>query len=396
MLNTYRALFRQRSFAALWTGTGLLNLAVASSGLALGLLVHQETDSAFLSAAVMFGPSIAQALGGLLSMSAVDSYRPRLILCATSLGISALLIIQFLPISVAFRIAAAFTAGYLLSLSMGARYGVLSGIVDQSSYSLGRSAINIVTGLTQIIGYAAGSLVVATQGIPALILAAAVCALMSVAVLLLLPSLPAPRTGEAGVRATFAGNRQILAVPGTRPLILALTLPNGLIVGCEALFVAFIPESGGPGVLYAAAAIGMLGGDVLIGRVLGASARQKAADVLRFALAVPFLFFMLDPPFIVCFFLVVASAVGYGASLAQQEVLNFLTPRHLVGQAFGFESAMRMAGQGMFSLAAGALADLTSPGVAMALLAITSLLTSLILTSSLRRAGSSLSISRRP
>lgn len=49
-----------------------------------------------------------------------------------------------------------------------------------------------------------------------------------------------------------------------RYVYLAMWLPNGLIVGCEAVFVPYSPDHAG--VLLAFAAAGMLAGDVVTGR----------------------------------------------------------------------------------------------------------------------------------
>ena len=62
-----------------------------------------------------------------------------------------------------------------------------------------------------------------------------------------------------------------LRSPVTRPLYIALWVPNGLIVGCESLFVPYgHAGSGGHGAvagwLFAATAAGMMAGDLLVGR----------------------------------------------------------------------------------------------------------------------------------
>ena len=64
---TYRALFAQPEFRALWTSTALSTVAATMSSLALATLVHRETGSALLTAVAMFGPSVAQVLGPRLS-----------------------------------------------------------------------------------------------------------------------------------------------------------------------------------------------------------------------------------------------------------------------------------------------------------------------------------------
>ena len=74
-----------------------------------------------------------------------------------------------------------------------------------------------------------------------------------------------PRDAGSGfVRRTREVNRALLGSPVIRPLYLAMWVPNGLIVGCEALFVPFAGERAG--YLFAVTAAGMLLGDVFVGR----------------------------------------------------------------------------------------------------------------------------------
>jgi hypothetical protein len=196
-----------------------------------------------------------------------------------------------------------------------------------------------------------------------------------------------PRRGRGpGLRETWDANRRLLALPGARPLLLSLVVPNGIIVGCEALFVAFEHTEGGPGVLLTAGALGMLIGDVIVGRCLSLRGRLGGHHVLRFTLALPFIAFALEPPLWVAAGLVCVATTGYGASLVQQEVLNWLAPRDITGQVLGFESAMRMAGQGLFALVAGALAEMVAPSMAIMLMAMASLAVSASLTRGLRAA----------
>jgi MFS family permease len=378
-VNRYTSLLRQPAFLTLWSSTALLNLATTIASLALGLLVQQATHSALLSAAIMFGPSLAQAVGALTSMSVVDTKSPRLVLSATTSGVAMLTAGQALPMPTAFRIALAFLAAYLLSISMGARYGILSEIVSQAEYSLARSAINIAAGVTQLLGYSVGAVLVDMAGLRAVLLIAAALTAAASITLKVLPQRPARSATAGGFGETLRINRRLLTIPGSRSLLLALLIPNGLIVGCEALFVAYDPTTIGSGSLFAASAAGMLLGDILIGRLLSRRGRIRAAQYLRYSLAVPFLFFVFAPGLWLASGLVAIAAVGYGASLAQQELLNWLIPTEIAGQTFGFESSMRMAAQGFFALIAGGLADVIDPGRTMPLLAVASLVTSALL-----------------
>jgi len=170
------------------------------------------------------------------------------------------------------------------------------------------------------------------------------------------------------------------------PLLLALTLPNGLIVGCEALFVPYAGSRAGW--LLAAGAAGMMTGDLVVGRYLSWQRRRSVAHWLRFLLAVPFLGFAFDLPLAVLCILVAVGSSGYSASLAQQEILVDLTPSEMRGQVLGLESALRMTTFGVTAILAGALADLTAAAPVMTAFAVASLLVSVVLSRPLARIGS--------
>jgi predicted MFS family arabinose efflux permease len=187
------------------------------------------------------------------------------------------------------------------------------------------------------------------------------------------------------VRETLRANRVLLAQRDTRTLLLALAVPNGLVVGCEALFVPYAGDAAGW--LLAGAAAGMLTGDVLGGRVLGPAGRRRASTPLRVLLAAPYLLFALQPSAPVAVALAAVASVGYAASLVQQEWLVTLTPPALRGQALGVESSVRMTLQGVCAAVAGMLADLLTPAAAVTVLAVASLLVSAALTRPLARTG---------
>jgi hypothetical protein len=83
---------------------------------------------------------------------------------------------------------------------------------------------------------------------------------------------------------------------------------------------------------------------------------------------------------------VAAASVGYCATLPLQERLMTLTPDELSGQALGLASAGMMAMQGVGATLAVVVAQLSSPGTAMAVMAGASLTITLTLAPGLRPA----------
>lgn len=379
-MSTYREIFRNAEFRNLWVSSALGNASSTMTSLTLALMVDAATGSALLAALVMFGPSLAQVLGASTLMSAADTARPRRVLSAlATLSTAAVAAQAALDLSAGLRLLLALLVAYGLSIGGGVRWGLLNEVVDQDQFILGRSAMNLSVGAMQIAGFGIAGLLLQALSPATVLWMATACSALSIPVLRFGLQDRAPRRrARTGPGETWRGNRRLLGQARTRPLLLALSLPNGLIVGCEALFVPYAgPRAGW---LLAAGAAGMMTGDLVVGRFLSRSGRRTAGRWLRYLLAVPFLGFAFDLPIGVLAALVAVGSSGYSASLSQQEVLVDLTPADLRGQVLGLESALRMTAFGIFAILAGTLADLTAPAPAIAAFAAASLLVSLVLT----------------
>ncbi|MFF9310746.1 MFS transporter [Streptomyces sp. NPDC014748] len=388
-MRSYRDLFRTPEFTPLFLATAAQTVAQTASGLALGTLVYRSTGSPLLSAVSMFGPSLAQVLGATLLLSGADRLPPRGTLAGISLAfaaLTALLALPGLPLGAVFAVV--LVQGLVASLGGGVRWGLLNEILAKDEakggtnggakdeakggtngganggYLLGRSVFNMMSGIMQITGYATGGALVAALSPRVSLLLAAVLYAVAAAGVRLGLSRRAPRsTGRPSVTATWRTNAVLWRDRPRRLTYLGLWLPNGLVVGCESLYVPYAP--GAAGTLFACAALGMLAGDVTVGRLLPPAARRRAATPLLALLAAPYLLFALRPPVAVAACLVALASVGFGASLVQQERLMSLTPPGLSGHALGLHSAGMLTTQGVGAALAGTAAQLTSPAVAM-------------------------------
>ncbi|MFI9616965.1 MFS transporter [Streptomyces sp. NPDC052023] len=369
-MRSYRHLFRTPEFTPLFLASSAHIAAQALGGLALGTLVYEATRSPLLAAVSMFGPSLAQVLGATLFLSWADGLPPRRALTAVPLAFAtgtALLALPGLPIWSALLVVLA--QGLIASLGGGVRWGLLTEILTKDGYLLGRSVFNMMSGVTQIAGYATGGALLALLGSArATLLLAALLFLSSAAMTHLGLTPRPPRTANRpSITATRRTNALLWSSAPRRRLYLALWIPNGLIVGCESLYVSYTPRSAG--LLFACAALGMLAGDVLVGRLLAPARRRHLGIPLLLLLAAPYAFFLLGPGPALSGVLVTVASVGYGASLVQQEQLIALTPAELSGHALGLHSAGMLTMQGVSAAAAGVVAQVTSPGVGMSVMA---------------------------
>ncbi len=366
---TYRALLRNREFAGLYVSFALSVSASTLSGFALGTLVHQQTRSPFLTAVSMYGATFATVLGALTLMSVADGSRPRrtlVVLQGVASAGAAAQAVPGLPLTVRFGLLA--ILGFFQSLGTGTRMGLVSEVVPDAAYAAARSLMNITAGATAILGYAFGALLLrhlAPRDV--FLLATALTGLGLVVVATTVRDRSIRPTRRPGLRQTWTANTALFAHPGRRALLLNLWVPNGLIVGCEALFLSYSPDLAG--VLLAAGAAGMLLGDLTVGRLLTADRRRRCAFALRLLLAAPYLLFALQPPVPVLTAAVFVAGAGFAATLPLQEQLLASTPDQVRGQVQGVESAGRMTWQGLGAAVAGGLAQLLTPAAAITTLA---------------------------
>ncbi|MFI6512617.1 MFS transporter [Streptosporangium sp. NPDC050855] len=384
-MRTYRELFRTPEFTPLFAAGATQVAASTVSGLALGTLVYAATRSPLLSALSMFGSSFAQMLGAMVLLSAADRLRPRaaltglaLVFCATT----ALLAVPGLPLWALFVLVLG--QGMAASLGGGVRIGLLNEILPREGYLLGRSVLNMSVGVQQICGFAAGGvLVAALSPRPTLLVGAGLYLVAAAVARFGLGHRPPRVAGRPSVAQTWRTNRRLLASGARRRIYLALWVPNGLIVGCESLYVSH--DARHAGLLFAFAAVGMLAGDTVMGRFVPPRLRERLATPLRLLLAVPYLVFLLAPPLPVAVAAVTLASAGFSAGLMLQQRLMEITPEEMSGQAFGLQSSGTLAMQGVAAALAGTVAELTSPAVAMAAMAVASVAVTLVLAPGLRR-----------
>ena len=366
---SYRALLRNSEFAGLYVSFTLMVGASTLSGFALGTLVNHQTGSPFLTAVSMYGATFATVFGALTLMSVADGRRPRRTIvalqCASLVGVAA----QAIPgLPLAVRFALLLVLGFFQSLGTGTRMGLLAEVVPASAYALARSLMNITSGGMAILGYAIGAVLLrylSPQGI--FVVAAVLTGLGLVVVATTVREQSIRLTRRPGLRQTWTTNIALFSHSGQRALLLNLWVPNGLIVGCEALFISYTPNHSGT--LLAAGSAGMLLGDLTIGRLLTADQRRRYAFALRLLLAAPYLLFAIHPPMLVVTAAVFAASAGFAATLPLQEQLLALTPDPVRGQVQGVESAGRMTWQGIGAAIAGGIAQYLTPGTAITAIA---------------------------
>lgn len=249
--------------------------------------------------------------------------------------------------------------------------GLLNEILPKSGFVLGRSMFNMASGLMQVLGFAmGGALLALLSPRTCLLLAAALYLTEALGYRLGLTARPARTSGRLSVRATWSSNAFLWSSRPRRLTYLGLWIPNGLVVGCDSLYVSYAPQAAGA--LFASGALGMFAGDVWVGRFVRPALRPRLATPLLLLLATPYLLFAFQPPVAAAAVAVCLSNVGFAASLVQQERLMSLTPDDMAGHALGLRSAGMLTMQGVAAALAGTVAQLTSPATGMTVMAASS------------------------
>ncbi|MFF8268326.1 MFS transporter [Streptomyces sp. NPDC016562] len=381
-MRSYRKLFRTCEFTPLFLASAGQTMAQTVSGLALSVLVYRQTDSALLSSLAMFGTAFAQVVGAATVLSAADRLPPRAAMTALGLLFGAGSAVQAgLPVWAVFAVLLGL--GVVGSVSGGVRYGLLSEVLTRDGYLLGRSVFNMSAGVVQIFGFAlGGALVTVFSARGTLLLSAGLYVLAAVVAGCGLRSRPPRGTGRASVAETWRTNARLWSSAPRRYVYLALWVPNGLIVGVESLYVPYAPDDAA--LLFAFGAVGMLVGDVVVGRFLPVRWRERLSVPLCVLLAAPYLLFPLRPGLPVALALVAVATFGYAAGLLLQERLMGLMPDALSGQALGLHNSGMLTMQGVGAAMAGAVAELTSPAIGIVVTAAVSLTATSLLAPGLR------------
>lgn len=390
-MRTYRELFGIREFRTLFVSRCFVMGGVVLSSLALGTVVFETTGSPLLTSLALFGGPLVQLVTSHVLLASADLLRPRFAIVLVGVVSAVTDVLQLIPgLHWGWRFAL-LAAGYVvIAATSGTVIALLSDIVPPDGFVLARATMNIAVGGMQVIGYGIGAVLLAMLTTTRLFALSATLTLVAVLVARFGLADPPPRATGKVVARTRAVNRVLLGSRVVRPVYLSLWVPNGLIVGCEALLIPYAAEHAG--YLFAATAAGMLLGDVVVGRFVPEAVRDRLVEPLRLLLAVPYLAFFLVPAVPVAAALGFVASVGYAAALPLQERLITHTDPGQRGQVFGLAGTGMMVMQSVGAVLGGGLAQWVGRGTSgvgevMGVLAVLSVLVTLALTPGLRRSA---------
>jgi hypothetical protein len=370
---TYREVFAVGQFRVLFGGYTLFLIAETVRTLALSVTVYAATGSALLSALAYAAGFLPYALGGTLLLAFADRWPPRAVLAGYEVlraAVCAVLAAGLLPVPAMLTLV--FVTGLPGAVAAAARTALLPDLLDGDRYVLGRAVFATAAGATQVLGFAAGGLLITAVGASgALWITAATCLASAALLRLRLADHPRRRSGGgAGVGETWRVNRALLRRPAVRALLLAHWLAPALMVGAEGVLVPYAEQAGAPGasgLLFGAVAAGMFAGNAIVGRLVSPAGRERLAGPLALAIGLPLLGFALRPGPVCAAVLLAVSGGGVAYQLGLARRFLDAVPGAWRGQAFGLLLTGTMTLQGLAAAAGGALGEVVAPALVVTL-----------------------------
>lgn len=382
---TYRTVLAVREFRMIFLAQVIATLGNVVAQITLSVMVYQRTQSPLLSS-LTFALGFAPYVFGATLLSAVADRRPArdvMVACqAVSCVVVGTMALPGMPIPV--LLVLLLVLGTVAPVFQGARAASLPDLLSGSGYALGRSLLRLVSQSTQIIGFAVGGLLLLVMTSSQALLAAA--AGFGLAVLFLRfgtrrRSARQPEGGAHGsvARASLSGVRQVLAVPGLRPLLLLTWLPPAFAVAPEALASPYADEvGGGPaavGLLLCAAPAGSVAGELLVGTLLTAGTRVRMVLPTAVLMFLPLLGFAFRPGLWTSVALLTVCGLGFTYAMGLDQRVLDATPEELRGRALTITLAGLMITQGLGFAAAGAIAEFLPPHIVIVIVGSLGLLT---------------------
>ncbi len=344
------------------------------------VLVYDRTHSPLWTAATYAVTFVPWVLGGLALSGLADRLPRRQVMVACDVVrmvlvcLMALVSLKVSPnLSLWIMVALLFVVTLVDSPFKSARAAMLPDILNGEHYVLGTAVSQITLQVGVVSGFAIGGLVVALLGVRgALLIDAATFAASALLVRYGVRLRPAAGAAAkppeakprqlaeiaAGVRLVF-GDRRLRTLVLFGWLVAFYVVPMGLAAPYAARLHSFLSVPVATGLVFAAGPFGTAVGAVAFGRLVAPTRRQHWMGPLAIAACGLLLLFAFQPGLIVSLVIIAASGTCASYQLAANAAfVAAVAPEHR-GQAFGLANGGMQVSQGLWIVAAGALAART-------------------------------------
>ncbi|HEY2261572.1 MAG TPA: MFS transporter [Streptosporangiaceae bacterium] len=373
---TFRDVFADREFRALWFAEILSVTGDRLALVALTLLVYDQTKSPLLAALTYAAGYLPWVIGGLFLADVADR-RPRRSVMVTCDAVRMVLVgVMAVPgVPLAALVALLFATTMFAPPFESARAAITPDILQGEKYVLGSAVIQTTFLAGQVAGAAGGGLAVAFIGVrPSLVLDAATFAISGLLIGLGTRARPAAAKPEADplspVARIVGGFRLVFGDPALRTLLLFgwlvvfYTVPEGI----AAPYANRL--GGGPiatGVVLASTCLSTTIITPLFTRFVRARQRLNMMGPLAFLTCATLVLTALRPGLAVSLVIFSLSAAFGIYQIAANTAFVVRVPNERRAQAFGIANMGVVVGQGATFVAAGAAAEVISPAAVIAI-----------------------------
>jgi MFS family permease len=373
---TFRDVFADREFRALWFAEILSVTGDRLALVALTLLVYDQTKSSILAALTYAAGYLPWVIGGLFLADVADR-RPRRSVMVTCDAVRMVLVgamaIPGVPLGV--LVVLLFATTMFAPPFESARAAITPDILQGEKYVLGSAVIQTTFLAGQVAGAAGGGLAVAFIGVrPSLIVDAATFAISGLLIGLGTRARPAAAKPEADplspVARIVGGFRLVFGDQSLRTLLLFgwlvvfYTVPEGI----AAPYASKL--GGGPiatGVVLASTCLSTTIVTPLFTRFVRARQRLNMMGPLAFLTCATLVLTALRPGLAVSLVIFSLSAAFGIYQIAANTAFVVRVPNERRAQAFGIANMGVVVGQGATFVAAGAAAEVISPAAVIAI-----------------------------
>jgi len=370
----YRAVFAIREFRMLWSAQVTSYLGDQVAQVAIAVLVYARTGSPWLTTLAYALTYLPPILGGPLLAGLADAFPRRHVMITLDLvrgGLVELMALPRVPLGV--TCALLFVTVMLGPPFSAARFAMLPQILPRERLALGSALGNMTFQASQVAGFLAGGILVATLGAHRALALDALSFCVSAALIAGWVR-PRPDSGEAPARPLLRSLARDTALifrhPAARTLVLFGWLA-GFAVVPEGLAVPYAHSiGGGPltvGLLMTAMPAGTVAAALVIGRLSRPDERLRMIGALAVLSCAPLIASLLRPPLALLVLLLVLAGAGGAYQLSAARAFVEVLPNGQRGRAFGVAQSGLLAAQGLGILAAGAAASWISPPTVVAI-----------------------------
>jgi MFS family permease len=371
---SYRAVFAIREFRALWWAQVVSYLGDQIAQVAIAVLVYTKTGSPELTALAYALTYLPPILGGPLLAGLMDLFPRRQVMITLDLVRGGLVELMALPSVPLAGTCALLCVTVLLGAPFSAaRSAMLPQILPRERLALGSTLGNMTFQTSQVAGFLAGGILVATVGAYRSLALDALSFCLSAALITGWVR-PRPYSGEAPARPLLHTLTRDISLIFRRPAARTLVLFGwlaGFTVVPEGLAAPYARTlGGGPftvGLLMCAMPAGTVAGILVIGRLSRPDERLKMIGVLAILSCVPLAGCLLRPKLPLLLLLFGLAGIGGAYQLAAARAFVQAMPNGQRGQAFGVAQSGLLTAQGLGILIVGAAARWLRPQVVVAI-----------------------------